>query len=242
MNWPARTEAAIAGASMAMTNMSRATCRLPVMAASSRNTFPPFADRAHLDVARGGHSGLEERGGGVERGQARDAALDRRAPDLETILENRAAGLARFRVDVRHRVDDEVDLTLRDSVDHGRSFLADLGYHARREAGLLQGPGSPFRRDQRPSHLDEPRDNWEELGLVGVGDGQERGSAALDVHAGSRECFAESLVQRIRDADRLSGRLHLRTEVRVDRGQLVHREDGSFEWDQAVGWSVRGEP
>src|SRR5487761_311067 len=111
-----------------MTNMSRATRRLPVMRESSRYTFPPLLDRAHLHVARGRDRGLEQRSRCIERGQARDTALDSRASDLEAVLEHWPAHLARLGVDVRHRVDDEVDLPLRDDVEDRRARLADLGH------------------------------------------------------------------------------------------------------------------
>src|SRR5450759_125931 len=103
-----------------MTNMSRATERLPVMRASSRYTFPPLLDGAHFHLARRRDSGLEQRGRRVERRQARDATLDRGAPDLEAVLEDRATHLSGLGVDVRHRVDDEVDLALGNDVDHRR--------------------------------------------------------------------------------------------------------------------------
>src|SRR5260221_551868 len=119
------------GACIVITNMSRATRRLPVMRASSRNTRPPFVDRAHLHLARGGDRRLEQSRGRVERGQAGNAALNGCAPDFEAVLETRSARLPRLGVDVRHRVDDEVDLALRDDVEHGWPLFADLRHHAR---------------------------------------------------------------------------------------------------------------
>src|SRR3981189_84829 len=120
---------------MVTTNMPGAPWRRPVTAPSSRNTCPPLIDGPDFHNLRSRDGGFEQRRGGVEGGQAGNAALHRRAPDLEAVLEHRPAPLARLGVDVRHRVDDEVDLTLRDDVEHGRSFLADLRHHPRREAG-----------------------------------------------------------------------------------------------------------
>ena len=58
--------------------MSRATWRLPVTAPSSRNTLPPFVDRAHFHFVRSRDCRLEQGRGRVERGQAWNAPLDRR--------------------------------------------------------------------------------------------------------------------------------------------------------------------
>src|ERR1700675_4007076 len=107
-NWPGSTEDAISRGSMVITYMSRATRRLPVIRESDRNTFSPLFDRADLHVARGRDGGLEQRGRCVERGQTGDAALDGRAADFETVFEHGPAHLVRFRVNVRHRVEDKV--------------------------------------------------------------------------------------------------------------------------------------
>src|SRR5260370_16883044 len=89
--------------------MPRATWRLPVIGASSRNTVAPFADRSHLDLAGSRDGGLEKRGGGVERGEAGDASLDRGAADLKPVFED-GTPVAGVRVDVGHRLDHQLHL------------------------------------------------------------------------------------------------------------------------------------
>src|SRR6266705_7222294 len=106
-NCPAFTEVATSAASNESTHMSRATWRLPASGASSRNTGPPFLYRAHLHLAGHCRRGLQQRRSRVQGGEAGDAALDRRPPDLESVLEDGPLGVAGLGVDVRHRVDDE---------------------------------------------------------------------------------------------------------------------------------------
>src|SRR5216683_2863623 len=50
--------------------------------------------------------------------------------------------------------------------------------------------------------------------------------------AGCSEGFAHRGREGAIDSDRLAGRLHLRPEVRVDGGQLVHREDRRLDRDE----------
>src|SRR5579859_7764330 len=174
-NCPALTSAATSGARIEITHMSRATWREPVMGASvssKARRLPPLLDGAHLEIRRLRGGRLEERRRGVERGEARDPPLHGRAPDLEAVLDDRPAVFARIRVDVRHGVDDEVDLTAGDDVEHRRPFLPDLRDHARREACLAQRPRGAFGRDELAAHLHQARDDLEHLALVGVGDGQ----------------------------------------------------------------------
>src|SRR5581483_1478354 len=92
-NWPALTSSAIAGASKPSTQMSRETRRFPTSGASSRRMrgASPLLDGAHLEVRQRRGGGLEQRGRGVERREARDAALDGGAPDLEAVLDHRPA-------------------------------------------------------------------------------------------------------------------------------------------------------
>src|SRR5487761_1439849 len=128
-NWPARTAAAISPASMVMTNIPRATSRTAVIGELSRNTLPPLDYRPDFHLGRPSiraalwRTGLrlDQGGSRVERGEARDSPLDCGAPDLESILEHRAAGLGRVRVDVRHRVDHEIHLSVGDDVEHRRA-------------------------------------------------------------------------------------------------------------------------
>src|SRR5579864_7248654 len=152
-NWPGMTAAAISGACMVMTNMSRATWRRPMSRESTMCILgpftptrrlradlpserggmrPPFIDRPHLELVVRDDRGLEQGRGGVERGQAWDAAFDGGAADLEAVLEDRRAGLAGIGVDVGHRVDHQVDLAASDDVEHGWAFLADLRHDSRR--------------------------------------------------------------------------------------------------------------
>src|SRR5207245_253436 len=137
---------------MEMTNMPRATSRRAVNGASMRNMplnaprpkpsplreerawVPPFADGPHFDFVRRGDHRLEQRCRRVEGGQAGNAALDGSAADLKPVFEHRGA-IAAILVDVRHRVDHELNLTAHDHVDDGRALFADLDYHSRRERG-----------------------------------------------------------------------------------------------------------
>src|ERR1700687_4913219 len=251
-----------------MTNISRATRRLAVTGAStrntqsvsppgrarrgradlpasgedsSRNTGPPLVDGLDLHFARSCHGGLEQCSCRIERGQAWDAPLDRGAPDLEAILEDRAACFFWLAVDIRHGVDDEVDLSLRDDIEHVRRFLANLRHHTRREACPLKRLRGTLGRDQRPPHLDQTRHDGKELRFVGVGDSEKRGSTSRDRHTRRGEGLAQSFVQRARYAYDLPGGLHLGTEVRVDCRQLVHREHWSLDGDEvARGDEARG--
>src|SRR4029077_15777140 len=81
-NWPARTDCAISGASIVSTNIPRATSRRPTSGASSRNTVPPFLDRAHLHLVRRGCSRFDQRSRRVEGGGGREGGAARGAPDL----------------------------------------------------------------------------------------------------------------------------------------------------------------
>src|SRR5205809_3034058 len=212
-NCPARTLFAISGASSPRTNIPRAAWRLRAIGASSRNkAFPPLVDGPHLHLVRDRDRRLEQRGRGVERGQAGNPALDRRPAYLEAVLEDRVA-IAAVLIDVRHRVDDQLHLTADDHVDDGRSFLADLRHHTRREPGGPQRPRRPVGRDQPAAQLDQARDDRKELRLVSVRDREQGGAAALDVHARGGERLAQRTVQVARDPDRLAGRLHLGPEV-----------------------------
>src|SRR6266851_3475816 len=212
-NWPARTDCAISGASIVSTNMPRATSRRAIRRESSRNTGPPLLDGADLHLVRHRRRRFEQRRRCVERGETRDAPLDSCAPDLKTILEHRAAGIAGIGVDVRHRVDDEVDLAVRDRIEHRRTLLADLGHHPRRKSGRLQRPCSAFSSDERAAHLHETRDDGKDLGLVRVGDREQRGSAGADMDAGGGKSLAHGGRERSVDPDRLTRRLHLRPEI-----------------------------
>src|SRR5205814_9246405 len=91
-NWPARTPAAISGARMPTTKVPRATWRLPVTGASNAYRVgprrAPFVDGSYLELIWRGNRGLEQRRGGVQRREARDAALDGGATDLKSILEH----------------------------------------------------------------------------------------------------------------------------------------------------------
>src|SRR5947209_7921560 len=213
-NWPALTVAAISGARTPITNMPRATSRRAVTAASSRNTrrLAPLAYRSHLHLLARVDGGLEEGARRVERCQARDAALDGGAADVEAVLEH-GVSVSRVFVDVRHRVDHELHLTADDHVHDGRPLLTDLRDDPGRESRGAKGTRGAVRGDELAPELYEPRDDWEELRLVGVGDRQQRRAPAFDVHPRSRERLAQRLVQSPGDADRLSGRFHLRPEV-----------------------------
>src|SRR5689334_3246171 len=113
---------------MPMTNIPRATWRRPVIGAStSNNGAPPLVDRA---------------------------ALHRRAPDLEAVLDDRVTVAGVF-VDVRHRVEDELHLAADDDVDDGRALLADLRHHAGRESGRPQRPGGALGGDELAPELDQ---------------------------------------------------------------------------------------
>src|SRR4029077_19115497 len=124
-NCPARTVAATWGARIVSTNIPRATSRRPVMGTSSRNTVAPLTDRPDLHLLARVDRRFEQRRGGVERGEAGDAALDGGAPDLEPVLDHRVA-VAGVLVDVRHRVDDELDLATDDHADHVGGLLPAL--------------------------------------------------------------------------------------------------------------------
>src|SRR5690242_4651815 len=144
-NCPARTADATCGARSVSTNIPRATSRRPVIGASSRNTVAPLADRPDLHLLARVDRRFEQRRGGVERGEAGDAALDGGAPDLEPVLDHRVA-VARVLVDVRHRVDHELDLAPDDHVDHVGRLLADLAHDPRRETCGLQRSRRAFGR------------------------------------------------------------------------------------------------
>src|SRR6202521_3648519 len=180
-NWPARTEEAISGAVIDRTHMPRATSRLAVISALSRNTLSPLHDRSHLHLLGCRGRGFEQRGRGVKRGQAGNAALDCGASDLEAVLENRPTGHPAVCVDVRHGVDDQVDLAACDDVEDRWALLADFGHHLWREAGALQRSRGAVRGDKPASHLDQARDDREDLGFVDVGDRQQHGAAAPDL-------------------------------------------------------------
>src|ERR1700674_2077029 len=167
-NWPARTEEAISGAVIDITHIPRATSRRAVIGALSRNTLSPLHDRAHLHLLRRRRRGLEQGRRSVQRCQAWDAPLDGGAPDLEAVLENRSARHACFRVDVRHRVDDQVDLASRDDVENCRAFLADLGHDLGGEARALERPRRAVSGDEPAAHLHQPRDDRKDLRLVSV--------------------------------------------------------------------------
>src|SRR5437773_11045382 len=111
-NCPALTDAAMSGDANPATHMSRATWRRPPSGAPVRNNrrAPPLFDRPHIHLRRRLRRRLEQRSSSVERCQAGDAALDCRAPNLEAILDDRAGIFTRILIDVRHRVEDEVDL------------------------------------------------------------------------------------------------------------------------------------
>src|SRR2546421_2251872 len=121
-----------------MTKVPRATWRLPVTGASSAYRVgprrAPFVDGSHLELIGLCNRGLEQRRGGVQRSEARDAPLDGGATDLESILEHRVP-VSRVLVDVGHRVDDELNLAAHDDVEDGGALLSDLRHHARRESG-----------------------------------------------------------------------------------------------------------
>src|SRR5881397_3030739 len=186
-NWPARTDVAISGAWKPRTNIPRATWRRPVTGASTRNNgASPLVDGPDLHLLARVDRGLEQRARGVEGRQAWDAPLDCGTPDLEAVLDHGVA-IAGVLVDVRHRVDHELHLASDDGVDHSRSLLADLGHHPRREAGRAQRAGSAVGGHQLAAELHQPRGDREELGLVRVGDGQQGGGAALQVHARREE-------------------------------------------------------
>src|SRR5438270_2787035 len=161
--------------------MPRATSRRAVTAASSRNTrrLAPLAYRPYLHLLAGVDGGLEEGARGVKRRQARDAALDRGPADVEAVLEHRVS-VSRVFVDVRHRVDHELHLTADDDVDDRRPLLADLRDDAGRESRGAKGTRGAVGGDELAPELDEPGDDREELGLVGVGDRQQRRAPAFD--------------------------------------------------------------
>src|SRR5205823_12335303 len=134
--------AATSGASNDRTHMPRATSRAAVSGASwsskPDSISSPLLDGPDLDLG-GLHRGRPQKGRrGVQRGEAGDAPLDGRSPHLESVLEHRTTTFAGVRVDVRHRVDDEGDLSARDDVEHGRALVADLSDDTRREARLAQ--------------------------------------------------------------------------------------------------------
>src|SRR2546428_13317494 len=159
---------------MEMTNMPRPTPRRAVNGASMRNMpptaprpnppplreraawAPSFADGPHFDFVRRGDHRLEQRCRRVEGGQAGNAALDGSAADLKPVFEHRGA-IAAILVDVRHRVDHELNLTAHDHVDDGRALFAAPCYHARREPGRAQRPLRAVRLDEPASQLDQPR-------------------------------------------------------------------------------------
>src|SRR5256885_3881326 len=214
-NWPALTVAAISGAANVSTHMSCATSRRATSGASSRNMrrASPLLDGADLEVEDRGRGRLEQRGRRVEGGEARDAALDRGPTNLEAVLDDGPALLARLFVDVRHGVDDQVDLAGGDHVQHRRPLLADLGDHARREPRLPESARRAVGGYELAAQLHQPRHDREHLRLVRVGDGQQHCAAARHLHAGGGERLAQGLRQRAVDADRLAGGLHLWAEV-----------------------------
>src|SRR5438270_13363294 len=129
--------AATSGARIPITTMPRATWRLPVIGASSRNTVAPLVDGSHLDLVGCGDRGLEERGRRVERGETWNAARDGGTADLETIFEDWAA-VARVVVDVGHSVDDQLHLTAHHHVDDVRTLAAAPRHETGGETCLAQ--------------------------------------------------------------------------------------------------------
>ena len=91
--------------------------------------------------------------------------------------------------------------------------------------------GGAARADQAEAAAHQALRDRQQAGLVGIRHADEGGALERQDRAGAELGLGEGDAEVAVDAHHLAGRLHLRTEQRVDAGELGEREDRFLDGD-----------